>query len=114
MKNKKLNYSSYNFTPTEELILEILTARYRLGEKSWTFKNNVNKSLTKLETKQLVDWKTAGDGKSSLVFFTPLGKALMLSTKYYNPNNPVLKSAKKPMKKIYKEAKSIRKDLKNK
>lgn len=114
MKNKKLNYSSYDFTPTEELILEVLTARYRLGEKSWTFKSNVNKALTKLENKQLIFWKTAGDGNTSLAFFTPLGKALMLSTKYYNPNNPVLKSAKKPMKKIYQDAKSIRKNLKKK
>lgn len=114
MKNKSLDFNSYRFMPTEELVLEVLTARYRLGEKSWTFNSNTSKALKKLEDKNLITWKNASDGESFLVFFTPLGKALMLSSKYYNPNNPVLKAAKKQINKIYKDAKSVRKNLKNK
>lgn len=38
-------------TPTENLILEVLTARYRLGENLWTFDSNVKRAVETLASK---------------------------------------------------------------
>jgi hypothetical protein len=41
-------------TPTEDLCLEVLTARYRLGEKLWTFESRHKPALEKLQARGLV------------------------------------------------------------
>lgn len=41
-------------TPTENLALEVLIARYRTGEHLWTFDSEATKALNKLEEKGLV------------------------------------------------------------
>ncbi|MGO4383366.1 hypothetical protein [Specibacter sp. RAF43] len=46
---------SITFTPTEELILDVLVARYRLGDTLWTFNSCNNPALVRLETMGLVD-----------------------------------------------------------
>lgn len=38
-------------TPTENLILELLIARFRLGERLWTFDSNVRKQVESLAAK---------------------------------------------------------------
>lgn len=38
-------------TPTENLILELLIARFRLGERLWTFDSNVRKQVVSLASK---------------------------------------------------------------
>lgn len=43
------------FTPTEELILGIMIARYRLGDTLWTFKSHYRPYLRKLEAKGLIE-----------------------------------------------------------
>jgi len=43
------------FTPTEELILDILVARYRLGETLWTFDSRNMPALRKLEARGLIE-----------------------------------------------------------
>lgn len=105
-------YSDYNFTPTEMLVLETLTARYRLGENVWTFTSKVNKTLGSLETKGVVNWKSAPVENHSLAWFTSEGKALMLRNSYAPREG--WGSLKKHNKKLRKEAKTISKRLKNK
>lgn len=41
-------------TPTETLILELLIARFRLGERLWTFDSNVSKQVESLASKGYV------------------------------------------------------------
>lgn len=41
--------------PTEELFLEVLAARTRLGETWWTFGNNASRAGRSLQDKGLVD-----------------------------------------------------------
>lgn len=43
-----------SFTPTEDLILDVLVARYRLGDTLWTFSSRNAPALRKLEKKSLV------------------------------------------------------------
>lgn len=46
-------------TPTQELILEVLTARHRLGETLWTFSTQDGAALRALETAGLI-WTMNG------------------------------------------------------
>lgn len=41
-------------TPTETLVLELLIARFRLGERLWTFDSNVRKQVESLGSKGYV------------------------------------------------------------
>ena len=41
-------------TPIEDLLMEVLAARYRLGEHLWTFDLRHKKALERLEAKGLV------------------------------------------------------------
>lgn len=43
-------------TPTQELVMEVLAARYRLGENIWTFRTNqaVKSALRALEADDMV------------------------------------------------------------
>lgn len=43
-----------NFTPTQDLILDVLVCRRRLGERFWSFSTEVTKQLMQLEGKGLV------------------------------------------------------------
>jgi hypothetical protein len=47
--------TSTEFTPTEELILDILVARYRLGDTLWTFESRNMAALRKLEARGLIE-----------------------------------------------------------
>lgn len=42
-------------TPTEDLCMEVLTARHRLGENIWTFDSRHKPALKKLESRGLVN-----------------------------------------------------------
>lgn len=46
-------------TPTEELILEVLAARYRTGESHWTFETHHAPALRRLEERGLVTVRPA-------------------------------------------------------
>ena len=109
------DYNSYSFTPTEELVLEVLAARYRLGEICWTFSSRQNAALDKLAVKKLIHWKHGVVENSSLVFLTDTGKAVMLARKYRShEGNDVTKQAKKALKEIQKEAASLKEKIQKK
>jgi hypothetical protein len=46
--------TSPDFTPTESLILDVLVARFRLGDTLWTFETRNLPALRKLEAKGLI------------------------------------------------------------
>lgn len=46
-------------TPSEDLMMDALSARYRLGEHLWPFRNDQRAIANRLEAKRLV-WITSG------------------------------------------------------
>jgi hypothetical protein len=46
--------TEYHLTPTQDMIMEVLAARYRLGEVLWPFPNNVKRQAKQLEELGLV------------------------------------------------------------
>ena len=48
---------SDDLSPTEYLVMEVLAARFRLGERQWPFPNRVRPALRKLEAKGLIVFK---------------------------------------------------------
>lgn len=46
-----------DLTPTEELVMEVLSARRRLGENLWTFPSALKSTLRRLEDKGYIGWK---------------------------------------------------------
>ena len=73
------------FTPTEYLIGEVLAARYRLGEATWTFPTEVRKALRSLEARNLIGWKSGIVENTCLVWLTPAGRESSLSEDYTPP-----------------------------
>lgn len=72
-------------TPSQELAMEVLCARYRLGEDLWTFKSEHAKTLKSLEAEGLV-WTMHGVVRGSIrAGLTDKGKRLILSSSYVPP-----------------------------
>jgi hypothetical protein len=46
-----------SLTPTEFLMMEVLAARYRLGNGWWTFPSFCKPAARRLEAKNLITWK---------------------------------------------------------
>jgi hypothetical protein len=72
--------------PTQELILEVLAARWRLGESTWTFDKRLTPTVKQLAAAGLVGWKAGIIEKTILVWFTRAGATLTLSSTYTPPN----------------------------
>jgi hypothetical protein len=87
-----------NFTPTQELIMDLLVARARLGENVWTFSTRVTKAVEDLSQKGHVYWKSAPTYGHILVWLTEESKNKLLSFPY---EAPILKKYK--LKKKYKK-----------
>lgn len=99
-------YEAFHFTPTEDLIIEVLTARTRLGNQVWTFESRNNKALNQLEVRGLVGYKSASVEGYSLVWFTADGIKLMFGNKYHTPiPYESLKQHQKDLKKRARSAK---------
>jgi len=96
-------YDDFDFTPTEALILEVLAARYRLGNKTWTFESRSNASLKKLADKGLLNFNSASTEGASLVWLTDLGVAILFPNKYSSPVK--FSELKKIQKELRKKAK---------
>lgn len=62
-------------TPTERLILEVLAARYRLGETHWHFDNRLKPTLLRLQAAGLVWFKSGMVAGMQKVFLTDEGKS---------------------------------------
>lgn len=73
--------------PTQYLILEVLTARYRVGENAWTFPTRLRHALDALASAGLIGWKHAPTAGNALAWFTDAGRAASISETYTPPPN---------------------------
>lgn len=69
----------------QELIVEVLIARCRLGELLWPFPSSAGKSLKALADKGIIEYKSAPVEKHYNVWFTDAGKKRYLSFDYVPP-----------------------------
>ncbi|GGN39650.1 hypothetical protein FHR83_006674 [Actinoplanes campanulatus] len=75
--------------PTQQLILDTLAARYRLGEQVWTFSTVHGKALRALEQAGLVTLLNGIVEHSTRARLTEAGKAAVLSGDYQPPNGGI-------------------------
>lgn len=95
-------------TPMENLVVEVLVARYRLGEKVWSFDPSVGKSVATLAKKGYVRQLSRKRGNLLSVALTDEAVALNLSYDYVPSiaaDNPALATA---FESVTDEAKQIR------
>lgn len=80
-------------TPTERLILEVLAARWRLGDDDcFTFATDVLKQLRKLEKLGLIWWKHGVIEKTALVGLKTAGMDMVFSPNYNGKGRPYARS----------------------
>lgn len=79
------------FTPTEELILEVLVARARLGEGVWTFEGRNAVALNSLEDKGYVVTMHGVTENTIRAWLTKKATAEFISEKY---RPPIIKQVK--------------------
>lgn len=70
--------------PTQYLVLEVLAARYRLGEPYWTFPRSLRPVLDALRDKGLIWWRHSPTPELQ-AYLTDAGKAEALSDTYRTP-----------------------------
>ncbi len=71
--------------PTQELMMCVLAARYRLGETLWTFRSDMAQTARKLQQAGLVQWKSGVVENTIQVWMTSKGRAEYLSPTYVPP-----------------------------
>lgn len=81
-------------TPTEDLLIELLVARHRLGENLWTFDSRHKKALESLETKGYVSVMHGVVENSIRAHLTDKGKDKFMSSTYVAP---LIKKARNDM-----------------
>lgn len=82
MTNPSSGLDPQSFTPTQDLILNVLAARYRLGENLWTFDSNLTKQAKQLADRGLV-FTTHGITENTIrIGLTEAGKAATLDPGY--------------------------------
>lgn len=74
-----------DLTPTEWLIMEVLAARWRLGEPRWPFPNRLKPTLRSLQTKGLISFKGHTIEKHQTAWLTTDGKRTSVSPTYILP-----------------------------
>lgn len=72
-------------TPTEDLVLEVLAARRRLGERLWTFDSRHKQTLGRLADRGLVTTMHGIVEKTIRASLTAQGEAVALDGKYESP-----------------------------
>jgi hypothetical protein len=68
--------------PTEYLVMEVLGARRRLGERTWTFPTSVRPALRRLEARDLIGWKSGIVENTCLAWLSLTGAKLWLLPGY--------------------------------
>lgn len=61
-------------TPSEDLVLEVLVARYRCGESTWTFERRHRRVAERLAERGLVGWQSGIVENTILVWLTDAGR----------------------------------------
>lgn len=78
-------------TPTEDLLMEVLSARYRLGDHLWTFDSRHKKPLERLEAKGLITVLHGIVDHSLRASMTQAGIDMYVSKTYESPLETKLK-----------------------
>lgn len=99
------------FTPTENLVLEVLVARYRLGEHLWTFDSRAAPAVRKLAGAGWVHELNGVTENTVRASLTNKAVARFLSFPYIPPFARGDKKLSKKFKAVYKEAKKLKKTL---
>jgi hypothetical protein len=73
--------------PVRYLIMEVLAARYRTGETTWTFPSRLRRSLEALAGLGLIGCKSGVAPRTYIAWLTDAGKASALSDTYVPPNS---------------------------
>lgn len=73
---------SYNLTPTAELIMEVLVARWRLGETTWSFPKRLSSQTRWLETIGLVQRTNTDVAEQITLKLTEKARKELLSDAY--------------------------------
>lgn len=83
-------------TPTEELIMEVLAARFRLGEKFWTFGNHPTsvRAARRLEERGFVYHMSGQVERTFRLGLTEQGIDEWKLNKPYKPPHPVARTTK--------------------
>lgn len=74
-----------NLTPTEDLVMEVLAARYRLGENIWTFDTRHARTLGKLADRGLVSTMHGIVEKTVRASITQKGIEAYIDEHYVSP-----------------------------
>jgi hypothetical protein len=101
----------YDFTPTEDLMLEVLIARYRLGELLWTFDSRLAPTVERLAAGGWVVSMHGITENTVRASLTDKAVAQWISYEYVPPIARDSKKMRKVFKKMYKEAKQLKKRL---
>ncbi len=96
-----------SFTPTEELVLDLLQARIRLGENTWNFDSRLKPTLEKLQSKGILNFKSGFVGSRLLAWPTDDGKILLFDGKFTDRIGS--KKLVKRQEELRKEAKRLKK-----
>lgn len=72
--------------PTQCLVMEVLAARWRTGERMWTFPTAVKPAIRRLENLGLVGWQAGSAYRTVHVWLTDAGRAAVLSDTYEPPD----------------------------
>ena len=75
--------------PAEYLILEVPAARWRLGERTWTFPIRLPASLDALQARGLMWWERASVPRAGRASLTDTGRAAVLRDSYIPPAVPL-------------------------
>lgn len=102
------NSEEKNLTPSEELVMEVLIARWRLGERLWTFSSRQKRTIERLAAKGYVTSMHGIVEKTVRASLTDKSVSENLTFNYIPPIADT-KKLKKKFKKITKAAKSLKK-----
>jgi hypothetical protein len=76
---------AYDLTPTEDLAMDVLVARWRLGENIWTFSTAHKRVLEKLQSRGYVNVIHGVIENTIRAGLTELGRDLYLVPDYVPP-----------------------------
>lgn len=83
-----------DLTPSQDLFMEVLSARYRTGERLWTFETRHAKTSQVLEAKGLITTMHGIVEKTFRASLTEAGRSLYLDSEYESPIERKLKQKK--------------------
>jgi hypothetical protein len=77
--------SDYDLPPTQYLIMEVLAARYRLGEALWTFPSSLRSAMEQIARLRLIGWKSGVEPHTVCAWLTDIGREWVLTPDYVPP-----------------------------